>query len=231
MRVAPLFILLVLCLPLEAGFIADVGAVAHYWPRDAHDSCQHVVNALPGDPVDLDCRATAYGASSFSHATGNIYHVHLEARVDHDSIGPWFVAAYASLTFSDSLVILGGVGEAELWGGWSLSGQGGTRTATAVSVASHGRAPYPLRSESPLPMGYEIFAVAGSDGPSRASNDADLSFQVYDASGNRVDAQFYSAEFGRLFAPDQFVPEPSPGISVASAILLLSFAMAVRARS
>lgn len=90
--------------------------------------------------------------------------------------------------------------------------------------------PIPFTFGTPLQMGYEIFAVPGSDGPSRASNDADLSFQVYDASGNRVDAQFYSAEFGRLFAPDQFVPEPSPGISVASAILLLSFAGAVRAR-
>jgi hypothetical protein len=221
MRYIALFFL---CLPLEADVTASVDAVVNYYPASYHKSCGNSANA--SGPVDIGCSASGYGASAYSFASSHMYSGYVSAHVNHGSFGHYFVASDASLDFSDTIVILGGVGEGELWGQWWRVSD----NSPCCSYSWINDVPFPgpvhFTFGTPISVGYSIRASAGSDGPGGSHNNALLdprNFQVFDASGAKVNAQFYSAQYGRLF-----VPEPSLKIPVA--VLLLYLAAAERLR-
>ena len=215
--------LVLACAPVHASVIAHVGTTA--WYLQNQSNCQKDVNGLPGQPVYIACRSEENGAVANARAYGNIYHGHVEVHVNHDSIGSWFVGGDATLDFTDTLTILGGTGEGELWGGGSTTDNWPCCSYFTIDSI---RFPGPVHFTFgvPLTMGYSLFSTAGSDSPSNSSNDAYCCyFQVFDSTGAEVKARFYSGEYGLLSFPGQGppvpTPEPSPGVLAACVSLAL----------
>src|ERR1041385_9096658 len=113
MRYVSLFLL---CLPLEASVImrAEAYAISQSYPL-SRELCSTEADHFGS----IYCRADADTSWGFSIASSSLYHGFVEAQANFRMGGD--DSASATVDFSDTLVILGGTGQGELWGGWFVS--------------------------------------------------------------------------------------------------------------